>query len=373
VIAPFRVPRDHVWRQSSINAWLRCGRALELELSGVEPRHELDGWAALIGDAVHEGIAAVLRSMRDRRPIGDTSEERAAAIEGVMQDAFARAVGKAQDAGGVTDPEGVTAAMERVTEQAELVAQLAADARVQAIEWRGVEDPFAFEGTDGRRFSGTRDAWGIATRRIEAFAADGVELVAVEKGDLVLADWKSGQDVSVDHVSRAHNVQLPLYRTGLPSGAPVRMFLALTRDLERRKVVEGTPKRLTPINPDYAAALGIDLKAEAALEACKKRPSYPDGPNAGKPIPKRLDLINPAWLEATQRPRGPVFHEVRPDWHVVSRTIADVIDAARAGIFPASGAATGQCRRCEFRTRCAHAQPNQTTTTTHTTHTKETA
>lgn len=345
----FVIPPDHVWRQSSINEWLRCGRACELEATGVEPRHELDGWAALIGDAVHVGIASVLRTLRDElvRPSLVTVETgptvNVEAIANVMHDAFASSVARAQDEGGVTDPDGVAAALERVSEQAQLVAALSIDPRVLAIEWRGIEEPFTFEDAHGRKFSGTRDAWGVALRRIEAFAANGLELAAVDQGDVVLVDWKSGQDVAVDHVARSLNVQLAIYRTGLPADARVRSFIGVVRDLERPKRPkdgEGViPSRLKEENPAWRKLVDEGMAPAAA----------------SRRAPKWTERPNPAYAEATSRPRGPVFHEARIDWPTVSRTVADVIDAARLGIFPASGASTGQCRRCAFRTRCAHA------------------
>lgn len=329
------------WRQSLVADYLRCPRAFALALDGPDRRHDLDGWAALIGDAAHATIAKALRSL------GSSGVVVADQVRVDMQDAFLAAIRRVQDEGHVTDPESVEAALERVEEQAVLVAALVTDPRVTAIEWRGIEEAFELDAGPGRRFVGTRDAWGVARRRIEGFGADGQAPVTIEAGECVLVDWKTGQDVPVDHVARALNVQLAVYRAGLPPGT--RAFLGLLRDLERpvRPRADGSviPAKLKEPNPAWQALVDQGMAPAAASRRAKKW----------------LERPNPDYTAACERPRGAVFHESRTAWSVVSTTIADVIDAARAGIYPASGAATGQCRRCEFRADCASYNPDETT------------
>jgi hypothetical protein len=342
------VAPDHAWRQSELTDWLRCGRAFGLRYSGVAPRADLDGWAALIGDAAHAAIAQGLRQRKAGVPV---SPELLCEVASFMSEAFAAAVEKAQAEGATTDPEGAAGALERVDEMAELVAALLADPRLDAIEWRGIEEPFSLE-LGGRRFRGTRDAWGVCVRRVEAFAACGSELVALEPGDVVVADWKSGSEVAVDHCSRSHNVQLGLYRAGL--AGHVRTFIGVLRDLERpvrpRADGEVIKSKIKELNPRWLELTG--LEAGPTAESSKKRPT---DPATGEAAPKWIERPNPAYVEACGRPKGPLFHEARIDRAVVAQTIADVIDAARLGIYPASGAASGACRRCAFRATCAHA------------------
>jgi hypothetical protein len=342
------VAPDHAWRQSELNDWLRCGRAFGLRYSGVAPRADLDGWAALIGDAAHEAIA---QGLRQRKAGVALSPELGAEVATFMAEAFGAAVEKAQTEGATTDPEGIEGALERVDEMAELVAALLADPRLDAIEWRGIEEPFDLA-VGGRWFRGTRDTRGVCVRRVEAFASCGAELVALEPGDVVVVDWKTGTEVAVDHCSRSHNVQLGLYRAGL--AGHVRTFIGVLRDLERPMrprdaAGETIPSKIERLNPAWLA--GVGLEAGPAAEKSRKRCLDQDGKN----VPKWLEEPNPAYVAACSRPRGPVFHEARIDRAVVAQTIADVIDAARLGIYPASGAANGSCRRCAFRATCAHA------------------
>lgn len=337
------VAPDHAWRQSEINTWLRCGRAFGLAYAGAAPRADLDGFAALLGEAAHAAIADVLR-WRIRREVMPAD-----VVRDAVSDEFGKAVERAQREGATIDPEHVERALERVDEMAALVAALAADPRLDAVEWRGVEEPFALELRDGRRFHGTRDAWGVATKRVPAFAAAGLELAELEPGDVVLVDWKTGEDVAVDHCARALNVQLGLYGAGLTGH--VRAFIGALRDLERPVrprdgAGETIPSKLERLNPAWLAA--TNQEAGPAAEKSRKRATDADGKN----VPKWLEEPNPAYAAACSRPRGPLFHEARIDRPLVARTIADVVDAARLGIYPASGAAHGECRRCPFRTTC---------------------
>lgn len=356
-LAPGALPPGFVWRQSTVTAYLRCPRRVYLEhVAQVEPDYALDGYASIAGTAIHAACAAILNGLAVGAPA--TRED----LAEVLAEAFDAAIVEEQERGATTDPERLQPALDRLLgEQLDLLALLAADPRIAAVDWRGVEEHFDFRDAHGRLWEGTIDGWGVVREGVRFGVASGGEPVFLVPGDRVVVDWKSG-DVPLDHFARACNVQLGFYRSVLAdeSGAPPpRAFLGALRDLERPKMPrdaqgESIPKNLSEPNPAYAAAAGLDLAAQgglAAFEACRKRPQGADG----KPIPKRLEQVNPAWLEATSKPRGPVFWECRIDEPLVAQAMADAVDGARFGFWPPSGAITGECPRCPWRGRCPSA------------------
>lgn len=346
---------DFTWRQSNLAAYLRCPRAFELEhVLGLPAHHPGDGYAAIQGDAVHLTIAKML-----------TGQLAPQAIQGGLHDAFMAALERAQEQGVTTDPERLGAAIARLDEeQLPLLQALAEDPRIHAVEWK-VEEAWASTDSHGRKFSGTVDGYGVVRHAVRGFGQDGDQPVDVFPGDVVMADWKTGVEVATDFPSRSLNLQLPLYAAHLLDPGQLqraKLFLAPLRDLARPVRPRGTdgeviPSKLSEINPAWLEAAGLVGASEQAIDQCRKRPKGPDG----APIPKRLERENPAYVAACSRPKGPLFHLVRPDWPVVSRTIGDAIDGARAGLFPASGALNGACRSCSFRARCAHSthQPTE--------------
>lgn len=356
------LPADFAWRQSIITRYLTCPRAFYLQhVAQVAPDHTLDGYASIAGAACHHAAAQILTSLQ----LGEGPPSRDE-LENDLQDGFMRALEQEQEAGATTDPDRVQAALERLlTDQLELVVALANDPRLRAIQWRGVEEEFSYRDPFGRGFEGHIDAWGVAYEAVRDFGAGGLEVAHLAPGDVIVVDWKTGSEgPALDWPSRSLNVQLALYAATLGEvtpGAPVRAFLGVLRDLERPQLPkddagESIPKRLKKPNPAFVAAVGIDPAAGPAHEKtfgqCLKKPKDAEG----KAIPKWLETENPAWVAATSRPKGPVFHECRLDGPVVSQTVADAIDGARLGLFPASGALNGECRRCPFRARCAHRQ-----------------
>lgn len=342
------LPADFTWRQSIVADYLECPRRVFLQHVLQAPAdYALDGYASIAGTALHAGIAEVLNGLT----VGDLPSREALAE--VLEEAFTEALVEEQERGAMTDPARLATAIERLTgEQLDLVIALRDDPRVRAIDWRGVEEEFEFTDAHGRRFTGTIDAWGVAREFVPAFGSSGRDRVSLSPGDVIVVDWKTGTEVPLDGASRALNVQLAVYRSVLDG--PVRTFLAALRDLERPKRPkdasgEGIPRTLEEFNPAYAAAVGLELADVKALEQCRKRPKD----EAGNPIPKRFERENPAWVEATNRPKGPLFHECRIQEDLVARSIADAIDGARLGLWPAAGAVRGSCRTCPYRSRCA--------------------
>ena len=338
-----RIARDFVWRQSTIADYLRCPRRVLLEhVQGMREDHRLTGYASIVGTALHEVAALALTHAQG----GD--ELPADEAEACVDQAFGEALERAMEEGATTDEETVVPALERAQALAVHVAGLSADPRVRAIDWQGIEEEFSFELEDGRAFSGTIDAWGVARQRVEL--APGV---IVERGQHVVVDWKSGE-APVDYPSRDLSVQLAVYAGSVVDDVrDVVPAYGLLRDLApplRPKAEDGggIPAVIRELNPCWLELAGV---SEAEAASSKKRPK---DPTTGEPVVKWLERPNPAHAEATSRPRGQVFYPARIDWQVVSQTVADVIDAARAGLFPAAGAVTGECRRCPLRTRCAH-------------------
>lgn len=341
------LPADFTWRQSIVTDYLECPRRVYLQhVAQVPADYALDGYAAIAGTALHAAIAEVLNGLM----AGDLPSREALAE--ILEESFTEALIEEQDRGASTDPARVATAIERLTtEQLDLAIALRDDPRLAAVDWRGVEEEFSFVDPHGRRFTGTIDAWGVAKQRVSLWGSTGRDRVSLEAGDLIVVDWKTGTETPLDSASRALNVQLAVYRSVLDG--PARTFLAALRDLERPKRPKdaegnGIPRMLEEFNPAYAAAVGLDLADTKALEQCRKRPKDAEG----NPIPKRFERENPAWIEATSRPKGPLFHECRINDELVARSIADAIDGARLGLWPAAGAVTGACRTCPYRAHC---------------------
>lgn len=357
---------DFAWSQSAVGLYLTCPRAFYLR--NVERRpldHVASGFAAPLGTGVHAGVAAVLHAATLGHAI-DSVE-----IHRLMLAAFGAACSQAASRGEVLDDEGVEASMARLDgELFEWVMALAADRRVRAVSWTAVEEHFAWQDRHGRRYQGTIDAAGTARDYVYDFASRGMgELVPLEQGDAIVVDWKSG-DVAIDHVSRALNVQLAFYSIALMrqagAGAPrPRAFLARLSDVappKRPKDAQGEaiPSKLRELNPAWIVAAGlVDVPASVAAESNKK----PRDPATKASIPKWLERDNPAFVDATSKPRGPVFYACDINFGLATRTIADAIRGAEAGLYPAAGAANGACLRCDFRRVCASSTATESTTT----------
>lgn len=350
----------YVWRQSAVTRYLTCGRRFELEdVLGVELDHVLDGFASVSGTALHATLAQVCLAANAGRIVAPDELER------LLLDAFETEVARLAEAGTSFDDEAIGPALTRLREEhLPRVVAFAADPRIHAIEWLGVERPFAFEAVLGgraRKFTGTIDAYGRAKRDIVGFGMAGREPVDLRRGQLVLVDWKTGDQHAVDWTTLALSVQLGVYRLALDledqAGDDVLAFLGLLQDLDRPKRprdAQGNPipSKLTTINPAWCAAAGVTV-AEAVTPAAKNKRAKKD-PVTGETPPKWLEVDNPAFVAACARPKGPLFHAARLDQGVVLRTVAAAVRGAEAGLFPAAGAVNGACARCPYRGRCAH-------------------
>jgi hypothetical protein len=346
------LPADFAWSQSAITTYLSCPRSFLLRFVERRPLdHVAAGFAGPLGTGTHAGIAAVLQAATAQTVI--SADE----VRQLMLAAFQEACARAAARGEVLDDEATVAALDRLEgELLEQVLALERDRRVRSIRWTRVEERFAWTDRHGRKFQGTLDAAGEARDYVYDFAARGPnELVPLERGAHVVVDWKTG-DVAVDHVARAVNVQLAFYTIGLVrQGAPrPRAFLARLGDVlppkaPRDAAGEVIPKRLRDLNPAWINAAGL---AEASHEERLASSKKPRAAGTKESIPKWIERENPAFTAATSKPRGPVFHECDINFELASRTITDVIRGAEAGLFPASGAATGQCLSCPFRKTC---------------------
>lgn len=343
------LPPDFPWHQSSITTYLTCPRRFELQyVRRVEPNPYLDHCAGLVGTAVHAGIDHTLHTIRAAET-WNREETRLACLRG-----FEEGLARAERKGQAPNPETAQAALDRLNgEHMDRLEYLAGDSRIGEIDWRGIEDRFEWRDREGRLWRGTIDAWGVVNRNMLEFGWDGRHWVGAKRGDVILTDWKS-HDFDLPTAARMLNVQLPVYNMALRRARnerrPARLFIARLRDLDRPKRPfdeNGQPikSKLVRLNPEYVKAVGLP---EAQAEKSRKRPKDA----SGSPIPKRLEEDNSAYLEAIENPKGPLFHEIKPNWGLVRETIANVIRGAEAGVFPASGAQTGQCRRCEFRSSC---------------------
>lgn len=356
------LPASFVWRQSTITDYLRCARRVYLEhVLGLPREHAANGYAAPAGTAIHAVIAKVLspsKITKQGQQAFATIEELGLAeitrldIENALLDAFEEAVAKAQEQGDQHDPEQAAKAIDKLlTVQLAQVERFLADPRLAAIRWLSLEEEIAWTDSAGRSWRCGVDAIGVATRDVFDFAADGRERVDLHAHELVVVDWKSGE-VELAHPARTASVQLGLYRMAVRAryGQEPRTFLAALKDMlppsrPKDEHGESIPARLRTINPAWLEATG--LSAEEAASS-RKRPKDA----AGQPITKWVEQDNPAWIEATSKPRGPLFHECRVDEAVVTETIRSVVRAAEAGLWPAGGAVTGECRRCPMRGVC---------------------
>lgn len=341
------LPRDFEWHQSSVATLLTCPERFRLRyVERCRPDHQAGNYAAPLGTADHAGIEHVLHRVNAGEKV-----ERGPLLD-VVIDAFQSSVADNQDKGATYDPDGVGRALERLEgERLERLLSLADDERVHAIDWQGIEWGFDFAERGGRRWKGIIDAWGVAKRDVPDFGALGRDPVGLRQGEGLVVDWKTGELPPFGYVERSRSVQLGIYAMALSRKVrrPWRTFLGMVQDLERPKAPtdadgQRIPKRLPKrLNPAWARATG-DPTGKS-----RKRPSDADG----NPIPKwEPEAINPAWEAARARPRGPVFREARVRYGLVLDTTRKAIRLAEAGIYPASGAVTGQCGRCSFSTIC---------------------
>lgn len=354
------LPPDFAWHQSSVATMLQCPERFRLRyVEQVEADHRAANYAAQLGTADHAGIEHILHRVQ-----AGEETERQPLLDAVMA-GFEEAVARATERGASFDPDDLDRALERLEgERLERLLLLAADPRLRAIDWRGIEWRFKFRERRGRLWQGTLDAWGVALEDVEDFGQLGRDPIVLRRGDGLLVDWKTGEPPAFGFVERTRNVQLGLYGMALAGRGAAhaerwRTFLGITQDLDRPKAPtddhgKRIPKKLPKeLNPAYVAAHGGD---EAAARKSKRRPKD----SSDDPIPKWLpERLNPAWEAACSRPRGPVFREARVDYRAVLDTVRAAIRQAELGIFPASGAATGQCGRCPYSTLCtASTNPN---------------
>lgn len=362
------VLRDFVWRQSTVANLLRCPRRFELEhVLQVPLDHEVSGYAAFLGTADHAALAHVLRCAN----AGEVPA-RTALLE-VSLAAFAEAIEEAHARGETTDPEGVERALSRLEEERlDRVARLAEDQRVHAVHWRQIEHEETWvergltpEGRVYRRhWKCTLDAAGVAKRTIRDFGADGRDPVDIYQGEGLLVDWKTGADTPLGGAERRLNLQLGVYSGALArcerSGPrSLRAFIGQVQDADQPKAPtddagKRIPKRLPKaINPEWARAAGLSLEEAAAT---KGRPK-----GISKGVSKWLpEQENPAFVAACSKPKGPVFRECRVHLPLVMETVDAAIRQAEAGLFPASGALTGQCGRCPYSRVCADSTGTET-------------
>lgn len=351
------LPADHAWHQSSVSLLLRCSRRFYFRHVLKQPPDDyLTGFARQLGIADHAAIDLILQRANE----GEAP--RREQLLDVMLAAFADAVARSAEKGETANPDGVDAAVERLEgERLERLLVLADDPRIHAIEWRGIEERFEFQTRHGRRWKGTIDAWGVAREFVADFGAEGRDPVDLYPGDALVVDWKTGDPQPFGYPERALSVQLGIYAMALSRELRYRWrtFLAYTQDLDRPKAPtddagKRIPKRLPKqTNPAYAVAVTERLSlTEADIEAAKKSKKRPRDA-AGKAIPKWLpEQINPAFTAAINKPKGPLFREASVNYPLVLETVSSAISQAEAGLFPANGAATGQCRGCPYSSVC---------------------
>ena len=362
----------HEWHQSCVGRMLKCPRSFKLKyVDRLEPDFAVRGFVAPRGTAMH--AAAEVALLAANRGEVATREAMREAMLAAFDDAIARGHGD----GAQFDDERIGLALDQLEgEDLERMVRFAGDERLLAVDWIGVEEPYDLENTgtlpDGRpwsrRWRGVIDAHGVAKRYVEKWAQEGREWVALYPGERVLADWKSGTATPLGPVERAANVQLGIYSMALAAkypGASWRPFIGQLRDLDPA----GTPKddegRAIPktlpqaVNPDFAAhpAVAKDFATKGIDPRDSKRKPRDE---AKASIPKWLpEEINPEWEAARERPRGPLFRACTLDWGVIAETVSAAVRAAEAGLFPASGALTDQCRWCDFKTVCTQSTTDQ--------------
>lgn len=365
--APRALPR---YRQSDLAAYLRCPRRYRLErLDGVAQDHAVDLFAAPLGTAGHVGCELAVG-----RPQATRGE-----VEHEMLLAFSAAIADSQERGHRYDHEQIERATERLqTEYLDLVMALRDAVAPLPLRWLpgperaghgGIEQPFALE-EGGRVYEGTVDA----VAEVLAPCAVGVwgrEPAWLERGELLVADWKFGVEIPTDSYSLSPCLQLTYYGVAMASRYPgrrVRTFLGAMRDLApvlrpTDDAGEVIPRWLPDEwHPDYlAATASTAAQLDARPPKSLPKPRYPVGhENVGALIPRRREKReNPAYTAKAGKPRGPVFHEARIDYAVGVQTIHDTVAAIEAGLFPASGALHGACLRCPVRRACCHADYHQ--------------
>lgn len=358
-------PAGHEWRSCTLCQALRCPRQWKLQhVDGLAAAAHLTGYAGPIGDALHAGAALILqRSNAGQAPPRDE-------LADVATRAFCEALAEDQKAGAVHDPETVAAAMDRLDQRVDWLVRLAADPRVRAVEWQGIEYPVGpWQDQHGRTYTGTIDAWGVVRRDgARRWARDGREWRDLKPSEVVIVDWKTGEDLDLGWAARALHVQLGYYALALRrEGIEVdRAFLGALADLHvtgekgkpRDEHGNSIPRWLpSRLNPAYVAAFdvvrpGADPLSQERVDraaASKARPKD----EAGNRIEKWLaDEENPEWRRRVSEPRGALFHECALDLPVIATTVAAAIRGVEAGLFPATGAATGECGRCAWARHC---------------------
>lgn len=345
-----------VWRQSTVAALLRCPRRVYLEhVLQVQQDYQQSGYANWRGTAGHAVIELGLAKRKATGQLPTDEELAARALE-----AFEEAVLESEERGVDANPDGIAAAMDAlVAEDVPRYRRLLEDPRLEAIHWRGLEVSIRFT-SKGREWSGTIDAVGVALRTIPDFGVYRGEPVALYEGEEVVVDWKTGSATELGWLALDLGVQLGIYGWMLQKFDPTprrrRYFIAHVQDVEPYVQPPGIPKNL-PQEPNPAWLKAVGLPLDATAEQAKKVRRRPKGED-GEPIEKWLpERVNPAWEAARSQPRGPVFYEARPVWPTVAQSVGDAIRMAEAGIWPASGALTGQCPRCPYARHCASASP----------------
>lgn len=259
-----------LWRQSTVADYLRCPRKVLLEHVLRWPMdHNATGYAAPIGTALHAGCQEIVECLGRGDP--PPSDER---LWDMVGDAFDEAIQRAIREGATHDPEGVDAALDRLEARLVELAVLRDDPRMQAIEWLGAEVEARVRDQHGRTYKSTIDAVGIARRHVREFGAEGRVPVELNRGELVVIDWKSGL-FPTGTVERAGCVQLWFYPRMLPSsqlsyprGAPIRTFIGALVDASkpvRPRDEHGNtiPSKTKRLNPDYVEGLGRHVRIES--------------------------------------------------------------------------------------------------------------
>ena len=360
--APFatiHTPPDFPWHQSRIAQYLSCPRRFKLEYVDHIPLDcRLSGYASCIGTALHDSLKDMVEALMGGATLAELDLDRKVVV-GNLEHYMMTAVAKAQDRGYTTDEETIDAAFDKLAaEKMDLLMLLRDDPRLGDIEWLGAEVEFDFADSAGRHYKGTIDAIGRARRYVPDFAADGRDRVSLREGELLVVDWKTGALTKLGHVERSRNVQLAFYRWAMAYGIgygrealSARTFLGNLADLapyKRPRDAEGNAitERIKELNPEWLKATGLEIKE--ALKS-KKRPKDA----AGAPIKKWSGRPNPAYAEATSKPRGAFFHECRINQRDAMDTVRWAIQGAELGLFPATGALVGGCMFCPFRRTCA--------------------
>lgn len=347
------LPQGYVWHQSGVGLMLRCALWFRYRhVDRLPGDHQAAHFAAQLGTADHAGAEVVLHAAN----AGEVAEPQA--ILDAQLEAFDDAVHRAREEGTTFDPEKVDRALERLElERLPRLVSLAGDRRVHAVEWHGIEDRFSIRERNGRRWKGTRDAWGVAREHVTEWGALGREPVELHPGDGVMVDWKAGMLPPFGFPARVRSPQLGIYTMTLPREARAlagrwRTFLGLLQDLDRPKAPtddsgQRIPKHLPKaINPEYRAAVGAESDEEA--KASKKRP---------RGVAKWLERqLNPAYVAACERPKGPLFREAVPRFELVLQTVRAAVAQAEAGIWTPNGVATGACDLCPYQTQCTQSQ-----------------